>query len=100
MAPWWEQIAAIPSFDDALQTASFFSEMQSTIHNMDSHSFDNNLQLARDVRIKLHTQINQGWHSIRLALCGGHYYKVTAPSSYLLIKYQHKNIKHRNRILI
>lgn len=24
MASWWEQIAAIPSFDDALQAASFF----------------------------------------------------------------------------
>lgn len=60
MVSWWEQIAAIPSFDDALQTASFSSEMQSTIHNMESHSFDNNLQFVRDVRIKLHTKINQG----------------------------------------
>lgn len=60
MASWWGQIAAIPSFDDALQSASFFSKMQSTIHNMESHSFHNNLQLVRNVQIKLHTQMNQG----------------------------------------
>lgn len=60
MASWWEQIAAIPSFDDTLLTASFFPQMQSTIHNMESHSFDNNLQLATDVCIKLHTQMNGG----------------------------------------
>lgn len=51
MASWWEQTAAIPSFDDALQAASFF---------FPGNSFDNNLQFMRDVHTKLHTKINQG----------------------------------------
>lgn len=60
-----------------------FSEMQSTTHNMESHSFDNNLGLMRDECIRWHTQGNQGWRGIGLLLHGGHYYKVTAPSSSL-----------------
>ena len=44
----------------------------------ESHSIDNKLQLMTDVHVKWHTH-NQGWRSIRPALCGGHYYKVTAP---------------------
>lgn len=48
MASHREQIAANLAFDDTLQTASIFSEMQSTIHNMELHSFNKIEQLTTD----------------------------------------------------
>lgn len=81
MASWWEQIAAIPSFDDALQAASIFLKCNQQyitwncilliiIYNWWEMYVWN--YILREIR-----------HSSRAMLCGGHHYKVTAPSSYL-----------------
>lgn len=74
----WEQIAANPSFDDALRAASCFWNAINNIKNGIT-LFWYKLQFIRDVHIKLHTQINQGLHSIGLALSEGHHYKVETP---------------------